>query len=114
MAERQSPVDIPATAPTHDDGLEIAYLPQSLAFADNDYAVQVDCPPGSSHASIEGHPFELLQFHIHCPSEHALAGRGAPASVSMTAALAGSVCDGAARAARPTPGTASDDATSAV
>lgn len=80
MAEQQSPVDIPAGAPTHHDGLRLEYRPVPLAFAANDYAVQIDCPAGG-HASIEGRRYELLQFHIHCPAEHAFEGRREPAEL---------------------------------
>jgi carbonic anhydrase len=75
MSERQSPVDVPADAPVHEDDLAFDYRPTPLRIGDNPYALQVDCEPGSS-VVIEGARWQLVQFHLHFPSEHHRAGMG--------------------------------------
>jgi carbonic anhydrase len=72
--ERQSPIDIPPNAAVRRVGLDLDYGPVPLVIADNDYAVQVDCAPGWS-AIVDGVRYQLMQFHLHCPSEHTLEGR---------------------------------------
>ena len=74
MAEHQSPVDIPADAPVHHDGLELRYRPTPCVIAANPGAVQVDCA-SESEAVLEGRTYALQQFHFHCPSEHTISGR---------------------------------------
>lgn len=43
MAERRSPVDVPADAPVHWEGLPLDYRPTALRIGENPYALQVDC-----------------------------------------------------------------------
>lgn len=72
-AERQSPVDIPPTAPIHRDGLELHYGSIPLVLGHNPAATQVDCTSETA-MTIEGQRYELVQFHLHTPSEHTFSG----------------------------------------
>ena len=80
MAERQSPVDIPPTAPVHRDGLELYYGSMPLVFGEHPSAVQVDCTIDAG-IRLEGREYGLEQFHIHCPSEHTFGGAHTPMSI---------------------------------
>ena len=78
----QSPVDIPADAPVHAEGLILDYHPVPCTIAANPSAIQVDCPAGS-YAELEGTRYALAQFHLHCPSEHTFGGAHAPAALHL-------------------------------
>ena len=73
MAERQSPITIPPTAPIHRDGLKLSYGPIPLVLGHNPTAIQVDCT-SETVIVINETRYELVQFHIHCPSEHTFGG----------------------------------------
>ncbi len=78
----QSPVDIPAHAPRHRDGIEWAYGQTPTIFGRNPTAIQVDCAPGNSIV-LDKTRHELEQFHIHCPGEHTLSGDRAPMELHL-------------------------------
>jgi len=80
--ERQSPVDILATAPVHEPDIDWAYQPSVPEFGDNPIAVQFDVAPGS-HAIFGGSPYRLVQFHFHSPAEHRLDGERAPMELHL-------------------------------
>ena len=69
----QSPVDIPPTAPIHRDGLQLQLGVIPLVLGDNPNAIQVD-NTGDAGAVIDGERYELVQLHMHCPSEHTFGG----------------------------------------
>ena len=76
----QSPIDIAAGAsglavgpPGHD----FAYREAPLSILHNGHTVQLNYAPGST-MSIQGHQYELLQFHFHAPSEHTVGGQAFP------------------------------------
>lgn len=73
MTERQSPVDIPPTAPIHRDGLELRLGVIPLVLGHNPTAIQID-NTGEAGAIIGDEVFELVQLHMHCPSEHSFGG----------------------------------------
>lgn len=73
MTERQSPVDIPPAAPIRRDGLQLRLGPIPLVVGENEHAVQVD-NTGDAGAIVDGAHFELVQLHMHCPSEHTFGG----------------------------------------
>ena len=73
----QSPIDISAAATglsVGAPGHEIHYGESPLKILHNGHTVQLNYAPGSSMA-IEGHPYDLLQFHFHAPSEHTVDGK---------------------------------------
>lgn len=51
------------------------HVSRNVAHTDGDVHVQVNFPEGSCGAVIGNKKLELLQFHFHTPSEHALNGR---------------------------------------
>lgn len=70
----QSPVDLDA-APTHGSKeLRFHYQASKLDVVNNGHTIQVNVDPGSFIEVGEAR-YELAQFHVHTPSEHALHGR---------------------------------------
>ena len=69
----QSPVDIHDAVPADGPALETHYADAKLSVVNNGHTVQVNYPPGS-WASIAGKRYELLQFHLHGPSENTVNG----------------------------------------
>lgn len=82
LGERQSPVDIPPSAPVHRAGLELRYGPIPLVMGDNVTAIQVD-NTSAAEAILDGQAYELLQFHLHCPAEHTFGGTRAPLGLHL-------------------------------
>jgi carbonic anhydrase len=82
MTDRQSPVDIPPTAPIHRDGLQLRLGPIPLVLGQNPSAIQVD-NTGEAGAIVDGQRYELLQLHLHCPSEHTFGGVHAAMSLHL-------------------------------
>jgi len=76
----QSPIDIADDA----TGLAVdasdhdyAYQETPLSILHNGHTVQLNYAPGSS-MSVQGHKYDLLQFHFHAPSEHTVGGKPYP------------------------------------
>ena len=78
IGHAQSPIDIrtgvaqKAQLPP----IAFAYRRGPLRMIDNGHTIQVDVAPGSS-IEVDGHRYELQQFHFHKPSEEAIDGRHA-------------------------------------
>jgi carbonic anhydrase len=49
---------------------------------DEGHTLQVQLAPGSA-IEIDGHAYQLLQFHFHMPSEHAIAGEHYPLELHL-------------------------------
>lgn len=45
--------------------------------------VEVQVEKGAGHVTVDGHRYELLQFHFHTKSEHAINGRHAPLEMHL-------------------------------
>jgi carbonic anhydrase len=70
--KQQSPIDLqPVRAEASD--IVFQYTPTPGVIKDNGHTYQVDLEPGSSIV-IDGERYNLLQFHVHAPSEHKVAG----------------------------------------
>jgi carbonic anhydrase len=70
--KQQSPIDLqPVRAEATD--IVFQYTPTPGVIKDNGHTYQVDLEPGSSIV-IDGERYNLLQFHVHAPSEHKVAG----------------------------------------
>ena len=67
----QSPIDIQTQnlQPGSQGALLVDYQEVDLVISFNGLTMQVDYPQGST-LSVQGKVFELLQFHLHTPSEH--------------------------------------------
>lgn len=70
----QSPIDIVATVDADLPALEIDYRSSTLELVNNGHTAQANVAPGS-FMRVAGESFELLQLHLHTPSEHRINGR---------------------------------------
>ena len=75
--KNQSPVDINDTRSIATKHIAFRYFVGGDNVVFNGHAVQVDYRPGS-FVTIDGHTFELKQFHFHTPSENTLEGKSFP------------------------------------
>ena len=73
----QSPVDIPADAALNAGDISFSYQPSAVNIVNNGHTVQVNYDKGSS-ITLNGVRYDLVQFHFHAHSEHALAGELEP------------------------------------
>ncbi len=73
----QSPVDITDTRAVEKKHIGFRYFIGGDDVIFNEHAVQVNYRPGS-FVTIDGHTFELKQFHFHTPSEHTVNGKYYP------------------------------------
>lgn len=78
----QSPVDIPADAAVNTADISFNYQPSAVTILNNGHTIQVNYDPGSS-LTLNGVRYDLVQFHFHAHSEHALAGQFAPLEVHL-------------------------------
>jgi carbonic anhydrase len=70
----QSPIDIRNAVPAALPALQFAYGKVAPSIVNNGHTIQVNLPAGQGLV-IDGHRYELLQFHFHTPSEERLQGR---------------------------------------
>jgi len=70
----QSPIDLGPIAKSNVDGLTVAYQPDALRIVNNGHTIQIN-HKGESTLMVGDHPFSLLQYHLHSPSEHEESGR---------------------------------------
>ncbi len=69
----QSPIDIAASDGASVHAIDFDYNITPLTIVNNGHTVQVNYAAGSS-VEIAGKHYDLLQFHFHTPSEHAIDG----------------------------------------
>jgi carbonic anhydrase len=69
----QTPIDVPSTTVVNPADIEFNYQPTALNILNNGHTVQVNYDAGSS-IQVNGKTYDLLQFHFHTPSEHAVDG----------------------------------------
>jgi carbonic anhydrase len=70
----QSPIDIlPKRRDDEDESVFFIYKPTAAKVTDTGHTLQVDLQPGS-YAIIDGARYDLVQLHVHTPSEHTIAG----------------------------------------
>jgi carbonic anhydrase len=75
LGVEQTPIDLSNGIKGDVGSVEYDYKPLPLRILNNGHTIQVNADPGSA-CVIGGMRYELLQFHIHHPSEHLLAGKG--------------------------------------
>lgn len=75
--QNQSPVDLTGFVEADLSPVEFAYAVGGTEILNNGHAVQVNYAPGSTIA-VDGHAFELKQYHFHAPSENTLDGKSFP------------------------------------
>jgi carbonic anhydrase len=76
----QSPIDITNTIEADLPPLTLDYTGKTIDLVNNGHTAQVNVEPGS-FLRVEGQEFELLQFHVHVPSEHRINGKSFPLEV---------------------------------
>jgi carbonic anhydrase len=70
----QSPIDITSTIDSDLPPLVLDYTSNTTSLVNNGHTAQVNVAPGN-FLRVDGEQFELLQFHIHVPSEHWIDGK---------------------------------------
>jgi carbonic anhydrase len=65
----QSPINIVDAVEAELPPLVLDYTSNTIDLVNNGHTAQMNVEPGS-YLRVEGEEFELLQFHIHVPSEH--------------------------------------------
>lgn len=81
--KEQSPIDIVPPANSPDVApIRFTYLPSAGELVDNGHTLQMNLKPGS-FATIDGRVYQLVQFHIHTPSEHTVGGEALPMEVHL-------------------------------
>ena len=71
----QTPIDLGNGIKGDVGSVDYDYKPLPLRIVNNGHTIQFNADPGSA-CVINGARYELLQFHLHHPSEHLLAGKG--------------------------------------
>ncbi|MEO5360331.1 MAG: carbonic anhydrase family protein [Nitrospirota bacterium] len=80
---QQSPVDIKeAKTAAKKNAYKINYKAVPLKIINNGHTIQVNYAPGSTIV-INGKTYQLLQFHLHHPSEHTVAGKDYPMELHL-------------------------------
>jgi len=74
LGVEQTPIDLGGGLKGDPGSIEYDYKPLPLRIVNNGHTIQVNAEPGSA-CLIGGTRYELLQFHLHHPSEHLLAGK---------------------------------------
>lgn len=77
---RQSPINLDPSVTTNLPDIVFAYAPSAWVLTNNGHTVQATPAPGSS-ILLNGERFDLVQFHLHAPSEHTVSGL--PAAAEM-------------------------------
>lgn len=73
----QSPIDLTGGVDAEVANIALHWTPAAWQVVNNGHTLQVEGGNGG-YALIDGERFDLLQFHFHTPSEHAIDGRRFP------------------------------------
>lgn len=74
MGMQQSPIDLDNQVHAHSGALDLHWnLKAKWTLVNNGHTIQAN-PDNGGYVMIEGMRYDLLQFHFHTPSEHALFG----------------------------------------
>ena len=77
IGRNQSPIDLSTFVEAALKPLKFAYKPGASEIVNNGHTVQINYAAGSS-VTVDGHAFELKQFHFHSPSENRIGGKQFP------------------------------------
>ena len=80
--QAQSPIDLTAANSVELVNPEFHYEPVPLNLLNNGHTVQIPYAPGS-YVTIDNKQYNLLQFHFHSPSEHAVEGKSQSAELHL-------------------------------
>ena len=70
---QQSPIDLAAAVPARTGSIYLHWPSLAVEIANNGHTIQASCQAGG-HVTLDGHRFDLIQFHFHHPSEHLVDG----------------------------------------
>lgn len=70
----QSPIDLTNAADQDFTNISFHYQPSEVKILNNGHTVQVNYDAGS-YIEVDGQRYDVLQFHYHAPSEHAVDGK---------------------------------------
>ncbi|HNB51238.1 MAG TPA: carbonic anhydrase family protein [Anaerolineales bacterium] len=70
----QSPIDLTSAAEQDFTNISFHYQPSEVKILNNGHTVQVNYDAGS-YIEVDGQRYDVLQFHYHAPSEHAVDGK---------------------------------------
>ena len=71
--KNQSPINLTEMIQSELPSITINYKPGGKEILNNGHTIQVNYSPGST-ITVNGHEFELKQFHFHSPSENTIEG----------------------------------------
>lgn len=77
VGKNQSPVNISGAIDSDLTEIKLDYKPGGFEVINNGHTIQVNYQPGS-HITLDGHEYELKQFHFHSPSENLIESRQYP------------------------------------
>ncbi|MGI9384916.1 MAG: carbonic anhydrase [Methyloligellaceae bacterium] len=78
----QSPIDVTKGLQAKPSEITFNYKVSPLTLVNNGHTVQANYKKGSG-ILVDGRRFELLQFHFHAPSEHAIDGKRYPMEMHL-------------------------------
>ena len=77
QGKSQSPIDIKGAAAAAAGPIQFDYGATVGEVWNNGHTIQANSAPGS-RITVDGHVYELKQFHFHAPSENRIAGKAFP------------------------------------
>lgn len=85
VGKKQTPINIltQGVIPGSLPALVPSYQPTPFIVENTGHVVEVPVAPGTSSIFIGGDRYELLQFHLHAPSEHRIDGQFAAAELHL-------------------------------
>jgi carbonic anhydrase len=85
--KEQSPIDIltARATPSSVPKLELDYPSTTFSVVNNGHTVQANLEVGKDHCGLKlgGTAYDLVQFHMHAPSEHSIDGRHSPVEIHL-------------------------------
>lgn len=85
--QQESPIDLSGAVPADLGPLDIQWRALPGRVFDTGHAIQAEAAPGSN-LTMGGRGYQLLQFHVHQPSEHLLNGHRYPLEIHFVHAAA--------------------------
>lgn len=80
--QEQSPIDLTGAQPVDLEDLEFAYTPTAGEVLNNGHTLQFT-PDTPQQVTLAGETLELVQLHMHTPSEHHLDGQQLPGEIHL-------------------------------
>ena len=78
IGTQQSPINLAKPVHAELSKLVLDWKPFPLTVTHNGHTIVVNIPPGNTTSEGDGEKFNLIQFHLHHPSEHLLDGKPLP------------------------------------